>query len=123
MPEDDEALLPAEGDEDLEPISLAGDDEAPAEPGSSKIRAFGAHAALAGTEKHEFKRPLNLTGTGATRVRVFHSKITVAALEHMAEMINRWIDESEVEVKYVNQVVGVMEGKKPEPNVIVTVWY
>ena len=30
---------------------------------------------------------------------------------------------NEIEVKCVNQVVGTLEGKSPEPNVIVTVWY
>ena len=47
----------------------------------------------------------------------------VAAIEHMAEQINSWLDGDQIEVKHVNEVVGVMEGKKPEPNVIVTVWY
>ncbi|KKK60106.1 hypothetical protein LCGC14_3027690, partial [marine sediment metagenome] len=118
---DDDAPLSLEGDEDLDPISLeTGDADAPAT--ASKIQAFGAHAA-SGQQQQQFKRELNLTGAGATRVRVFHSKITVGALDHMAEMINNWVDSDQIEIKSVAQVVGVMEGKKPEPNLIVTVWY
>lgn len=121
MSQDEETPLPLEGDEDLEPLPVEGGLEA-SDLTSSKIQAFGA-AAAAGAQERKFSRTLNLTGTGATRVRAFHSKITIAAIEHMADQINEWLDASQVEIKHVSQVVGVMEGKKPEPNLIVTVWY
>lgn len=121
MSQDNEAPLPLAGDEELEPLPVEGETEAP-EQTSSKIHAFGAVAA-AGAQQRKFSRALNLTGAGATRVRVFNSKITVAAIEHMADQINEWLDGDELEVKYVNQVVGIVEGKKPEPNLIITVWY
>jgi hypothetical protein len=114
--------------EEEEPIALVGDDEEEslgledAPSGSSKIQAFGA-AAAAGRSEQKFSRKMNLTGAGATRCRVFHSKITVAAIEHMINTINEWLDGSEAEIKHVSEVVGTMEGKKPEPNIIVTVWY
>ena len=41
----------------------------------------------------------------------------------MEQQINEWIDGNQIEIKAVTQVVGVMEGKTPEPNVIITVWY
>ncbi|MHC4718579.1 MAG: hypothetical protein ACYS5V_16540 [Planctomycetota bacterium] len=118
-PEEEEAPLSL-ADDDLEPISLEEGDDASA--GSTKIHAFGAGLG-AGKAVKEFKRPLNLTGAGATRCRVFHSKFTPAALDHMVDTINDWIDENQIEIKAVNSVNGVMEGKKPEPNIIVTVWY
>jgi hypothetical protein len=121
MSQDDEAALPVEGDEELEPLPVEAEAKAAGQT-SSKIHAFGA-AAAAGPQQRKFTRALNLTGAGATRVRVFHSKITVAAIEHMIDQINEWLDGGELEVKYVNQVVGVVEGKKPEPNLIITVWY
>jgi len=145
MPQDD-APLPVD-DDDLEPLPVAEDepesvplseaDEAPLpleeeaplpveggeESHTSKIQAFGAHSAMAGTAHKELTRRLNITGTGATRVRIFNSKITVAAMEHMIEQINEWIDGDQIEIKHVAQVVGTLEGKKPEPNVIITVWY
>ncbi len=106
--EPEEALPLVEGD---------GDDGGP-----SKIQTFGTAAGRVET-KTEFNRPLNLTGAGATRCRMFHSKVTLTALDHMVSTINEWLDSEEVELKYISQVIGTMEGKKPEPNVIITVWY
>ncbi len=127
MPEDEEGPIPLEED-DLKPLPLVGDEEGEGSEGvssqaSSKIRAFGAHTSPTAAKQRQFKRPLNMTGTGATRCKMFHSKITVAALSHMIDQINEWLDENEVEVKFVGQVVGTMEGKTPEPNLIITVWY
>ena len=113
-----EESIPLEGDE-AEAVPLSAN--AP-EGASSKIQAFGA-AAFRVESKEEFKRPVNLTGTGATRVKLFNSKITVAAIDHMVTQINEWLDGNQVEVKSVNQVIGTMEGKKPEPNLIITLWY
>jgi len=118
--EEEEAPLPLEDDEDLEPISLA--EPAGDADGSSRIHAFGAGLGASAAEK-EFARPLNLTGAGATRCRVFTSKFTVAALDHMADTINEWLDANQIEIKAVNSVNGVLEGKKAEPAMIITVWY
>ena len=124
MSQDEEASIPLE-DEDLAPLSLADEEDASGPisgRSSTKIQAFGAHADVLAQQK-QYKRTLNLTGAGAVRCRLFHSKITVGALDHMINTINEWLDENDIEVKSVAQVVGTMEGKTPEPNVIVTVWY
>ena len=124
----DEPLKPIEDDE--EPISLDSDDEAPLslveteELAAAEMRAFGAGArSLHQQSQYQFRRQLNLDGSGATRCRIFHCKVAPASLEHMQEAINEWIDSDEIEVKHVSQVVGTMEGKTPEPNVILTIWY
>ncbi len=113
----DEKAIPLEVEDEALPL-VAGDDSG----GPSKIQTFGA-AAFRTEKKEEFKRPLNLTGTGATRVRLFNSKITVAAVDHLIGTINEWLDGEQIDVKTVNQVIGTVEGKKPEPNIIITVWY
>lgn len=117
--EEDEAPLRLE-DDDLEPISL--EDGEDGSGSSSKIHAFGAGLGV-GKAAQEYKRPLNMPGTGATRCRVFHSKFSPAALDHMADTVNAWLDENQIEIKAVNTVNGVMEGKKAESAMIVTVWY
>jgi len=135
IPVEDDAPIPIEEDApipieegDLEPLPLEGEQEGvgsekASAQSSSKIHAFGSHTVSAQAKQRQFKRALNMTGTGATRCKLFHSKLTVAALDHMIEQINDWLDENEVEVKFVGQVVGTMEGKALEPNIIVTVWY
>ena len=126
MPQDeDDAAIPLE-EGDLEPLSLA-DDEDGSGPissrSSTKIHAFGSHATSMQAKQHEYKRTLNMTGAGAIRCKLFHAKLTVAAMEYMVNQINDWLDGSEFEVKSIGQVVGTLEGKMSEPSVIITVWY
>ena len=102
-----------------EPISLVDYDET---PGESKISRTGADSLLAGQKVH-FERKLNVTGQGATRCRLFHCRIALAPLEHVEHSINEWLDSEEIEIKHVGHIVGTMEGKSPEPNLVVMVWY
>ena len=105
-----------------EPISLEPDDK-PGAPAHQTVRAFGSGAAKMGGGATQFKRPLNVTGQGATRCRIFNSKVALPSIEAMQHKINDWLDSDNIEVKYVGQVIGTMEGKLPEPNVLVFVWY
>ncbi len=104
-----------------EPLSLEPDDVLETE--ERQLRAFGAAGRDQGGTQQKFKRTLNLTGTGATRCRVFHSKISEAALQYMQDQINEWIDGESIEVKHIGHVIGTLEGKTPVPNMIVMVWY
>ncbi len=104
-------------DED-EPISLV----ATGASGATALRAFGA-AAGAAVRREEYKRPLNVSGQGATRCRLFRSKLAVAPLEHLEQSVNEWLDANEIEIKHVGHVIGTLEGKRPEPNLILMVWY
>jgi hypothetical protein len=106
------------GDAD-EPISLVESDD---EDGMSKIRARKAGSPL-DQAKLEYKRQVNLNGTGATRCRIFHARIAEAPLGHMQNTINEWLDANEIEVKQVGHLIGIMEGKTPEPNLLTVVWY
>ena len=117
-PDDEPVLLepPAPAPEADEPISLE-ESSGPSQVRMSK--RFEDRAAV----KAEFKRQLNVTGAGATRCRVFHSKVSVAALELMQKQINAWIDGDQIEVKHVAQTMGIMKGKVDEENVIISVWY
>ncbi len=108
-------------EEDEEPISL--EDTSQQGGQSANVRTFGAAAANQAIGEKQFNRELNITGQGATRCRVFHSKISTAALEMMQRQINEWLDGDEIEVKQVCQTVGAMQGKTSENNLIVTVWY
>ena len=107
---------PVEGVAD-EPIELVDS----VEDGAPSISAFGGGAQI--SHQQEFRRPLNKDGTGATRCRIFHSRIAAAPLDYMQNQINQWIDADTIEVKHVGHTIGVMEGKTPEPNLIVMIWY
>jgi hypothetical protein len=136
MPVDEDFVIPVEdgpgpaagGAVKSAPVGAAG------KPAAAQVgRAVGSVTAgtaakvimssLEAGRKTEFKRPMNLTGNGATRCRMFHCKVAESSMEHMENQINDWLDSQEIEVKQVGHVVGMMEGKHTEPNVIVMVWY
>lgn len=71
-----------------------------------------------------FKRQLNPADRVATRVRIFHSKMSDGAIRNMEQIINEWLDtDSQITIKYATSTVGIWEGKHAEPNLIVTVFY
>ncbi|MCZ6699309.1 MAG: hypothetical protein O7F76_08730 [Planctomycetota bacterium] len=109
--------------EQEESISLVAVDEASSGP--SKIHSFATGSSLAG-EHHDEKlnRPLTGPTEAPTRCRTFHSKLNDASIAYMDDQINMWIDSDErVFVKTVSTTVGTFEGKHPEPNLIITVFY
>jgi len=126
----DDAPVPLDPDEEepvvLEPPAPAGEVEEPISlvesSGPSQVRMskrFQDRAAA----RADYKRQLNVTGAGATRCRMFHSKVSAAALDMMQKQINDWLDSEEIEIKQVGQTMGTMKGKTDEENIIITVWY
>jgi len=118
-PDDEKPVLlepPAPAAEVEEPISLV-ESSGPSQVRMSK--RFEDRAAA----RADYKRQLNVTGAGATRCRMFHSKVSAAALEMMQKQINDWLDSEEIEIKHVGQTMGTMKGKTDEENIIITVWY
>jgi hypothetical protein len=137
---------PADGPiqlEDEEPIALDDGPSTPVAPAPPRLAASGAGAAAqsqpgltapskikfaTGGDKHtytKFKRATLLTGTGACRVRSFHGRLSDDGLAFMDDKINEWLDNHpDVEVKFVNSLVGPLEGKVTgEQGLIVTLWY
>jgi hypothetical protein len=116
--EDKKPPRPSEPEEEDEAISLVGDENF-----TGKEMKFAQQAKLA-EKKVEFRRSLNAPGTGATRCKVFYSKIQQTSLEAMEVQVNEWLDANDdVEVKEVGHVIGTMLGKVPEPNLICIIWY
>jgi hypothetical protein len=102
--------------EDADPDMI--EESAPAGP--SKIK-FGADI---GIKKHDWKRELRQGGTGATRIRTFHGKLSDQGLEYIDEAINVWLDgHPEIDVKFVTTNVGMFDGKFKDLALIVNVWY
>ncbi len=113
------AVQPAIQDE--EPVSLV--DESEVGQGGRTITAFARERTKI-VDESKLHRSLQKTGAGATRIKVFHTKMNDGAVEFMCQSINEWVDANpEVEIKTVQTTVGVWEGKHPEPHLILTVWY
>lgn len=115
----DQNLVPPQD----EPIAIQLDGDGSESAPSEGVRVFGGAKGMGAHVARTFKRALNTNGQGATRCRVFHSRIAAAPLEYMENQINQWLDGDQIEIKHVGHVIGTMEGKTPEPNVIVMVWF
>ena len=108
----------------LEPMQGANDAGGSDVTASSKIRTFESSSTLNRDTRADLKRPLNISGKGATRVRTFHTKLNDGAFAFLDGQINEWIDSNDnIEVKFCNTTIGVVEAKRSEPHVIMTVWY
>jgi len=130
-PEPAKTSLPLEGDDEL--IDLDDDDAPSPAAGASNVPVGQIAPAskikfAVGGDKHtytRFKRPTHVTGTGACRIRSFHGRLSDDGLAFMDDKINEWLDNHpEFEVKFVNCIVGPLEGKVTgEQGLIVTIWY
>ena len=94
----DQSVTPQEE----EPIHL--EEELPEEAPHTEVKAFGAGHTLGHKAASQFKRQLNVTGAGATRCKVYFSKIAPPSLEFMENQINQWVDSQQIEIKQVSQV-------------------
>ena len=57
-------------------------------------------------------------------VKTFFTKLHAGAIDFLDQQITRWLKENPgVTVKRTNTVVGEIQAKKTEPNILITVWY
>ncbi len=57
-------------------------------------------------------------------VKTFFTKLHPGALNFLDEQITRWLNENpDVKIKRTNVVTGLLQAKKVEPNIIITIWY
>ena len=71
-----------------------------------------------------FNRRPDPKSPGAIRCRVFHTKLSEAAVQYMNNQVNEWLDENDhIVVKSSSTTIGVFEGKQKEPHLILTIFY
>jgi hypothetical protein len=59
-----------------------------------------------------------------TGVKTFFTKLHPGAMEFLDEQIGKWLsDNPGVTIKMTNVVIGEVQAKKTEQNIILTVWY
>jgi hypothetical protein len=66
-------------------------------------------------------RSYSLNPTG---VKTFFTKLHTGAIDFLDEQITNWLKQNPgIIIKQTNTTVGEVQGKKTEPNIIITVWY
>ena len=109
---------------DAESLTLV--DETPAEDGKEKSSAYGFSGTGVALNQVSmgYKRALNPSARVATRIRMFHARLSEGATRNMEDQVNGWLDANpDVTIKFAETTVGTWEGKHSEPNLILTVFY
>ena len=64
------------------------------------------------------------SGGRITGVKTFFTKLHAGAIDFLGEQITKWLKENPgITIKRTNVVTGEIQGKKTEPNIIITIWY
>ena len=59
-----------------------------------------------------------------TGVRTFFTKLHPGAVNFLDEQITEWLRKNpDITIKRTNVVVGELQAKKTEPNILITIWY
>jgi hypothetical protein len=59
-----------------------------------------------------------------TGIKTFFTKLHAGAIEFQDDIITKWLkDNPGVSIKLTNVITGEIQGKKTEPNIIITIWY
>jgi hypothetical protein len=59
-----------------------------------------------------------------TGIKTFFTKLHPGAMDFLDEQISDWLkNHPKIVIKQTNTATGLVEGKKIEPSIIVTVWY
>jgi len=104
------------------PLSLGGGGKAPAPVLRQEGAAVAKPVAVKPTEKR-VSTP-DLTAGRITGVKTFFTKLHPGAMEFLDEQIQKWLHENPgVHIRLTNTTTGEVQGKKTEPNIIITVWY
>jgi hypothetical protein len=63
-------------------------------------------------------------GARITGMRTFYTKLHAGAMDFLGEQICKWLAENpQINIKMTNITTGDVQGKKTEPNLLITVWY
>jgi len=115
------------GGENLDTISLADDDETVKEhaAAATQVRQMSeTQLGMGAFNVSGLNRPTDPESPCATRCRTFHAKLNEGAVAYMNREINEWVDGDEtIRIKFSTAAIGIYEGKRQDPHLIVTVFY
>lgn len=114
----------------IEPIPFDDDDTGKLDISHSPLNLGSSGTVEAKTPKIEVARPAEkkteniVSSEQITGVKTFFAKLHPGAMEFLDEQITKWLKENPgVIVKQTDMTTGEIQGKKTEPNIIITVWY
>jgi len=126
---------PVPFDEDLEqPIPFDDDDTSDSSVSHSPLSLGGGGTAQAPkieTPKIEVPKPAvkkveeKIVSTNRiTGVKSFFTKLHPGALDFLDEQITKWLKNNPgLTIRRTNTITGMIQAKKTEPNIIISIWY
>jgi hypothetical protein len=124
--EDNDALIPLDEDD----LSSANVSHSPLNLGGGSVaeapKVMPAAKPVIAKPSAPVTRPAEKMAAAEriTAVKTFFAKLHVGAIEFLDEQITNWLKSNPgITVKQTNTVVGEIQGKKTEPNIIITIWY
>lgn len=114
-------IAPSESGVSHAPLDLSGSSVTPAPkaPAPKPVTKPGAPEPV-GTKPTETV----VSGDRIVGVKTFFTKLHAGAITFLEEQIARWLKTNpDVVIKRTNVVTGDVQGKKTEPNIIITIWY
>ena len=93
------------------PLNLGG--------GTAEVPKVKMVAGAAGKPAEKIVSAERITG-----IKTFFTKLHAGSLNFLDEQITNWLKNNPgITIKRINTVTGEVQGKKTEPNIIVTIWY
>jgi len=118
-PEDEKPIPFDDSDVDTPDVS-----HSPLNLGGSTAEAPRAEPSRSAPEARERPSPAEISSQKITGVKTFFAKLHPGALAFLDEQISNWLKNNPgIIVKSTDTVTGQVQGKKTEPNLIVTIWY
>lgn len=113
------------------PLNLGGGSTPAPKPATPKPAAPKPAQSTAQTPKIETPKSFRekptekaVSSDRITGVKTFFTKLHAGAINFLDEQISKWLTENPgIVIKRTNTVTGEIQGKKTEPNIIITVWY
>jgi hypothetical protein len=82
-----------------------------------------ASAQAAGVSK-QVARAVSNNASRITGMKTFYTKLHPGALDFIDEQVAEWLKaHPSVSIKQTNVIVGEVQSKKTEPNIIITIWF
>jgi len=121
------AFRGSEGGEELDTISLADDGEPVKEHAAAVKQARQMSETQLGMGTFDVSgldRPTDPDNACATRCRTFHAKLNEGAVAYMNREINEWVDRDQtIRIKFSTATIGIYEGKRQDPHLILSLFY